>query len=133
MVKFFYCVCCWIWTIKCLLSVILMENTGKHWNKSDALHDFVPFMQFRKLQKHPWMGVTFSKVAGWSLQRKKSNTPEHGQKLCGILKLSTISVFLSFIFFVLRNEITETKSWMNRKFQLSLYLIIPQSPDFQFF
>ena len=36
----------------------------------------------------------------------KSNTPEHGQKLCGILKLSKFSVFLSFIFFVLKNEIT---------------------------
>ena len=30
----------------------------------DALHDLVPFVQFKKGEKHPWMSVTFSKVAG---------------------------------------------------------------------
>ena len=29
-----------------------------------VLHDLVPFVQFKKGEKHP----TFSKVAGWSLQ-----------------------------------------------------------------
>ena len=28
----------------------------------DALHDYVPFVQFRKLKKYPWKSVTFSKV-----------------------------------------------------------------------
>ena len=30
----------------------------------DALHDFIPFVQFKKREKHPWRSVTFSKVAG---------------------------------------------------------------------
>ena len=29
-----------------------------------ALHDLVPFVQFKKREKHPWRSVTFSKVAG---------------------------------------------------------------------
>ena len=35
----------------------------------DALHDLIPFVQFKKREKHPSMSVTFSKVA------VKSNTP----------------------------------------------------------
>ena len=34
----------------------------------DALHDLVPFAQFKKREKHPWRSVNFSKVAGFSLQ-----------------------------------------------------------------
>ena len=34
----------------------------------DALGDLVPFAQFKKCEKHPWWSVTFSKVAGFSLQ-----------------------------------------------------------------
>ena len=30
----------------------------------DALHDLVPFVQFKKREKDPWRSVTFSKVAG---------------------------------------------------------------------
>ena len=30
-----------------------------------ALHDLVPFIQFKKRQKHPWRSVTFSKVAAF--------------------------------------------------------------------
>ena len=30
----------------------------------DALRDLVPFIQIKKREKHPWRGVTFSKVAG---------------------------------------------------------------------
>ena len=26
----------------------------------EALHDLVPFAQFKKREKHPWMSVTFS-------------------------------------------------------------------------
>ena len=33
----------------------------------DALHDLVLFAQFKKSAKHPWKSVTFSKVAGFSL------------------------------------------------------------------
>ena len=31
----------------------------------DILHDLVPYLQFGKCEKHPWRGVTFSKVAGF--------------------------------------------------------------------
>ena len=31
---------------------------------SDALRDLVPFVQFKKREKHPWRSVAFSKVAG---------------------------------------------------------------------
>ena len=33
-----------------------------------ALRDLVPFVQFKKLEKHPWRSVDFSKVADLSLQ-----------------------------------------------------------------
>ena len=36
--------------------------------KCDALRDLVPFVQFKKREKRPWRSVTFSKVAGFSLQ-----------------------------------------------------------------
>ena len=29
-----------------------------------ALRDLVPFVQFKKREKHPWRSVNFSKVAG---------------------------------------------------------------------
>ena len=32
--------------------------------KCDVLQDLVPFVQFKKREKHPWRSVTFSKVAG---------------------------------------------------------------------
>ena len=33
-----------------------------------ALRDLVPFVQFKKREKDPWSSVSFSKVAGFSLQ-----------------------------------------------------------------
>ena len=33
-------------------------------NPCDALRDLASFVQFKKREKHPWRGVTFSKVAG---------------------------------------------------------------------
>ena len=30
----------------------------------DTLHDLIPFVQFKKRDKHSWRTVTFSKVAG---------------------------------------------------------------------
>ena len=39
----------------------------------DALRDLVPFAQFKKREKHPWMSITFSKVAGFYFT--KSNAP----------------------------------------------------------
>ena len=31
----------------------------------DVLRDLVPFVQFKKCEKHPWRSVTFSRVAGF--------------------------------------------------------------------
>ena len=39
----------------------------------DALRDLVPFVQFKKREKHPWRCVVFSKVAACNFT--KSNTP----------------------------------------------------------
>ena len=36
--------------------------------KCDVLRDLVPFVQFKKREKHPWSSVNFSKVAGFNLQ-----------------------------------------------------------------
>ena len=33
----------------------------------DAMHDLVPFVQFKKRENHPWRSVNFSKVAGFKL------------------------------------------------------------------
>ena len=30
----------------------------------DALRDLIPFVQFQKLEKYPWMSVIFSKLVG---------------------------------------------------------------------
>ena len=32
--------------------------------KCDAMRNLVPFVQFKKREKHPWRSVTFSKAAG---------------------------------------------------------------------
>ena len=40
-------------------------------NQCDALRDLVPFVQFKKREKHSWRSVTFSKACNFT----KSNTP----------------------------------------------------------
>ena len=40
----------------------------------DALRNLVPFVQFKKREKHSWMSVTLSKVAGFSFT-KSNNLP----------------------------------------------------------
>ena len=54
-----------------VFSTILIENSLRTATKyfvfffiCDALHDLVPFVQFKTREKHPWRSVTFSKVAG---------------------------------------------------------------------
>ena len=51
------------------------EITKYFSTKCDALRDLVPFAQFKKRENNPWGSVNFSKVAGWSLQLFKINTP----------------------------------------------------------
>ena len=41
----------------------------------DALSNLVPSVQFKKREKHLWRSVNFNKVAGFSLQLTKINTP----------------------------------------------------------
>ena len=41
----------------------------------DALRDLVPFVQFKKREKHPRRSVTFSEVALLPCNFTKSNTP----------------------------------------------------------
>ena len=45
----------------------------KRTDKSDVLRDLVPFVQFKKREKHPWRNVTFNKVA--DLNFTKSDIP----------------------------------------------------------
>ena len=40
------------------------ERSVKDYIICDALHDLVPFLQFKKREKHPWWSATFIKVAG---------------------------------------------------------------------
>ena len=46
-----------------------------------ALRELVPFVQFRKREKHPWGSVNFSKVAGF--------------KPATLLKLTLLHVYFS--------------------------------------
>ena len=48
-----------------LLPFLLTANWK--YNKGDALRDLVPFVQFKKREKHPWRSVTFGKVVDFSL------------------------------------------------------------------
>ena len=50
----------------------------------NALRDLVPFVQFKKCEKHPWGSVNFSKVAG--LQRIT-------YALTAIVKICSISCY----------------------------------------
>ena len=46
--------------------------------KCDALRDMVPFVQFKKREKHPWRSVIFSKVASFSPATLLKVTHFHG-------------------------------------------------------
>ena len=39
-----------------------MSVNSSYYYICDALRDLVPFVQFKKREKHPWRNVTFSKV-----------------------------------------------------------------------
>ena len=43
-------------------------------NICDVLRDVVPFVQFKKREKHPWKSVTFSKVVGLACNFTKNDT-----------------------------------------------------------
>ena len=50
-------------TVLVICNILFYLTPKSH--KCDALRDFVPFVQFKKCEKHPWRSVTFNKVAGW--------------------------------------------------------------------
>ena len=45
--------------------------------KSDALRNLVPFLQFKKREKHPWRSVNFSKVAGLKPVNRTNHATQH--------------------------------------------------------
>ena len=47
-------------------------NRGRKLKECDALRDFVPFIHFKKREKHPWRNVTFSKIVTFHLILKKN-------------------------------------------------------------
>ena len=47
----------------CIMPIHYYQQILQISNICDALRDLVPFVQFKKSEKHPWRSVTFSKVA----------------------------------------------------------------------
>ena len=69
----------------------------------DALRDLVPFVQFKKREKHPWRSITFSKVAGFCGTSKgfmKAKPFEEPQKPATLPKVTLFRGFF-FTFFKL--------------------------------
>ena len=46
------------------VAFLFLIYSRKYKNICDTFHDLVPFVPFKKREKHPWRSVTFSKVAG---------------------------------------------------------------------
>ena len=68
----------------------------------DVLRDLVPFVQFKKHEKHPWRSVTFSNVAGFSrINSVKKET---------LAKPATLVTLLHWCFSSFLNCINGTKS-----------------------
>ena len=60
-------------TRKCYNTGVILLVQNVKWNSNcDALRDLVPFVQFKKREKHTWRSVNFSKVAGCSPQLRKA-------------------------------------------------------------
>ena len=58
--------------------VLAKLSRGNYRKKSvvicdDALRDLVPFVQFKKREKHPWRSVTFSKGADLSCKSRNAS------------------------------------------------------------
>ena len=53
--------------IRRLVNFELSEYPLSKIKHCDALRNLVPFVQFKKCEKHPWRSATFSKVAGFSM------------------------------------------------------------------
>ena len=55
-------------SLRVLCKRALILEFFKYFVICGALRDLVPFVQFKKREKHPWRSVNFSKVAGFSLR-----------------------------------------------------------------
>ena len=42
----------------------MISHFKNRFHNCNALRDLVTFAQYKKREKHPWRGVTFSKVTG---------------------------------------------------------------------
>ena len=60
---------------KSCYQAVLMKQRVNDLNQQcaicDALRDLVPFVQFKKREKHSWSSVNFSKVAGFRKNKKE--------------------------------------------------------------
>ena len=54
----------YILLLNVLFTFNLLPVFGEYFDcsKCDALHDLVPFVQFKKREKHPWRSVNFTKI-----------------------------------------------------------------------
>ena len=59
-----------------LVTIVTPKSTVLSTKIFDVLCDLVPFVQFKKREKHRWRTVTFSKVAGLKV------TLRHGRFSC---------------------------------------------------
>ena len=48
------------------VKIILLQKKELH--ICDALRNLLPFVEFKKRQKHPWRSLTFGKVTGFNMQ-----------------------------------------------------------------
>ena len=70
----------------------------------DVLHDLVPFVQFKKREKHPWRSAIFIKVAGVLSATLLKVTLLHGCFSCFLnCKNGTKSCNASIIFYISLN------------------------------
>ena len=58
----------------------------------DTLRDLVPFVQFRKLEKHPWRSVSFSTAIFVLPLDKKNKIIVFWQKLCPLKLLNPFAI-----------------------------------------
>ena len=65
----------------CFYEVSKFVRQSYIYNICGALHDMVPFEQFKNRGKHPWRSVTFSKVAGFSEATEWVNLPAVERRL----------------------------------------------------
>ena len=81
-------------------SLLVIKNTcfrNQILQKCDALHDLIPFVQFKKREKPPWRNFTFNKVAG-ILQSSQENTCARASFLIRLQASSCFPVnFLKFL------------------------------------